>query len=37
MDILVTGFDPAINAIGTVVFLTSLTLGLISQLLFLKK
>ena len=33
---LVTGFDPAINAIGTVVFLTSLTLGLISQLLFLK-
>jgi len=34
---LVTGFDPAINAIGTVVFLTSLTLGLISQLLFLKK
>ena len=34
---LVTGFDPAINAIGTIVFLTSLTLGLISQILFLKK
>ena len=34
---LVTGFDPAINAIGTVVFLTSLTLGLIAQLLFMKK
>ena len=34
---LVTGFDPAINAIGTLVFLTSLTLGLIAQLLFMKK
>ena len=34
---LVTGFDPAINAIGTLVFLTSLTLGLTAQLLFMKK
>ena len=34
---LVTGFDPAINAIGTLVFLMSLTLGLIAQLLFMKK
>ena len=34
---LVTGFDPAINAIGSLVFLTSLTLGLTAQLLFLKK
>ena len=33
---LVTGFDPAINAIGTLVFLTSLTLGLTAQLLFMK-
>ena len=34
---LVTGFDPAINAVGTLVFLTSLTLGLTAQLLFMKK
>ena len=34
---LVTGFDPAINAIGSLVFLTSLTLGLTAQLLFMKK
>lgn len=34
---LVTGFDPAINALGTLVFLFSMSLGVIAQLLFMRK
>jgi len=34
---LVTGFDPAVNAVGTMVFLFSLALGLTAQLLFLRE
>ena len=34
---LVTGFDPAINAVGTMVFLFSMALGICSQLLLMKE
>jgi spermidine/putrescine transport system permease protein len=34
---LVTGFDPTINALGVMVFLFSMALGLVAQLLFLRR
>jgi spermidine/putrescine transport system permease protein len=34
---LVTGFDPTINALGTMVFLFSMTLGIAAQALFMRK
>ncbi|MBI1383765.1 MAG: ABC transporter permease subunit [Rhizobiales bacterium] len=34
---LVTGYDPTINALGTMVFLFSMVLGLVAQLLFMRK
>jgi len=34
---LVTGFDPTINALGTIVFLFSMTLGIAAQALFMRK
>jgi ABC-type spermidine/putrescine transport system permease subunit II len=33
----VTGFDPTINALGTMVFLFSMTLGIAAQALFMRK